>query len=118
MSAAYALGLLGGAKAISALREVLANHREDASVRGQAAESLCFANEAVPDLIAALKDQSPDVRFWSAYSLGLLGSESALAELERLASSDEAEVPGWWSVAKEAAQAIELIHQERQNDNR
>ena len=111
MFAAHALGSLCGPKAVSALREVLANQGEEAKVRGEAAESLggCFASEAIPDLIAALKDQSPEVRFWSAYALGQVRAESAVAALETMASSDDAVVPGWWSVAKEAAGAIEEI---------
>jgi len=111
MFAAHALGSLCGPKAVSALREVLANQGEEAKVRGEAAESLggCFASEAIPDLIAALKDQSPEVRFWSAYALGHMKAESALAALESLAASDHALVPGWWSVAREAADSIEII---------
>ncbi len=111
MFAAHALGSVCGTKSVSALREVLANQSEEAKVRGEAAESLggCFASEAIPDLIAALKDQSPEVRFWSAYALGHMKAESALAALESLASSDHAVVPGWWSVAREAADSIEII---------
>jgi len=111
MFAAHALGSLCGPKGVSALREVLANQGEEAKVRGEAAESLggCFASEAIPDLIAALKDQSPEVRFWSAYALGHMKAESALAALESLAASDHALVPGWWSVAREAADSIEII---------
>ncbi len=109
--AAYGLGGLGGPKAIAALREVLANQSEATRVRGMAAETLamCFAFEAIPDLIAALKDKSPAVRFWSVYALGFLRAEPALSELEHLASSDDALVPGWWSVAKEAVDSIAMI---------
>jgi HEAT repeat protein len=111
MFAAHALGGVCGPKSVSALREVLANQGEEAKVRGEAAEALggCFASEAISDLIAALKDQSPEVRFWSAYALGHMKAESALAALESLASSDDAVVPGWWSVAREAADSIEII---------
>jgi HEAT repeat protein len=76
-----------------------------------AAESLayCFAHEAVRDLIAGLHDQTPEVRFWSAFALGFMKAKPALVELERLATTDDAEVPGWWSVSKEAAWAIAEI---------
>ena len=87
MFAAHALGSLCGPKGVSALREVLANQGEEAKVRGEAAE----------------------VRFWSAYALGHMKAESALAALESLAASDHALVPGWWSVAREAADSIEII---------
>jgi HEAT repeat protein len=109
--AAHALGDLNGPRAIEALRQVLGNQDEDPNVRGMAAESLayCFAREAVRDLIAGLHDRTPEVRFWSAFALGFMKAKPALLELERLASRDGAEVPGWWSVSKEAAWAIAEI---------
>ena len=113
-AAADALGALCGSEGIQALRDVLADHREDPFVRGKAAESLalCFAKDAIPDLIAALRDESADVRFWCAYGLGFLKAKSAVPELKRLASEDQAEVPTWGTVSAEAARAIAEIQGE------
>jgi HEAT repeat protein len=109
--AAQSLGALGSPKAIRALRGVLTDQSQDPSLRGATAEALgaSFAFDSTPELIVRLRDRSPEVRFWSAYALGFMRAESALPELERLSSGDDAEVPGWWSVSKEAAWAIAEI---------
>ncbi|HEV2415134.1 MAG TPA: HEAT repeat domain-containing protein [Candidatus Dormibacteraeota bacterium] len=113
-SAAQALGSLGRPKAIRALREVIKDQGQDSGLRGTAAEALgsCFAYESAAELVAGLSDLSPEVRFWSAYALGAMKVKSAVAELKRLAAEDDAEVPGWWSVSREAARAIAEIRGE------
>lgn len=80
-------------------------------MRGFAAEALTGPGErrAVPGLIAALADSSAEVRFWAAFALGELADPAALSALQQLAQSDEATLPGWWSVSDEAAAAIERI---------
>jgi HEAT repeat protein len=67
----YALGLIGDKRALTPLMEVLRNLKEESSVRAHAAEALAFLRktEAVPPLINSLKDESPEIRFWSAYAL-------------------------------------------------
>jgi HEAT repeat protein len=109
--AAYALGLIGDDRAVEPLLAKLADPVEDPRVRGFAAEALVGpgARRAVPALIAALDDPSVEVRFWAAFALGQLRDPAALAPLERLARTDEATLPGWWSVSDEAAAAIESI---------
>jgi HEAT repeat protein len=109
--AAYGLGLLCGGEALVVLKRVLASQREEAGVRGMAAESLgsCFAREALPELIRALSDGSDEVRFWAAHALGFMKAKAALPELKRLADTDHAEVEGWGRVSVEAAQAIAQI---------
>lgn len=109
--AAHSLGNLGSSKAMRALREVLTDQGQDSSLRGATAEALgaYFAFDSAAELISGLSDTSPEVRFWSAYALGFMRIETAVPELERLASRDDAEVPGWWSVSKEAAWAIAEI---------
>jgi HEAT repeat protein len=109
--AAYALGDIGGKRAVAALRATVANRQEDAEVRGMAAEQLgaSFAWVAVPDLIARLRDTTPEVRFWSAYALGFLRVREASRTLERLAKTDYARVPGWWTVKREARWALKEI---------
>lgn len=109
--AANALGNISGKRATAALRAVLANRDELAEVRGAAAEQLgaSFAWDAVPDLIAGLRDGAPEVRFWSAYGLGFLRVQKASRELKRLAANDYAKVPGWWTVKREARWALKEI---------
>lgn len=109
--AAQSLGNLGSPKAILALREVFNDPKQDPSVRGAAAEALgaSFTFDCASELISGLSDRADEVRFWSAYALGFMRIKDALPELERLASTDDAEVPGWWSVSKEAAWAIAQI---------
>jgi len=106
--AAYALGNFDNPRASTALREVLANQSEQPAVRAMAAEHLVYEKSAIPDLLAALRDRSREVRFWSAYALGEGRVQRALLPLRRL-TSDRALVPGWWSVAREARWAIATI---------
>lgn len=110
-AAAYALGFIGDKRALDPLLHVLLNHKEEAKVRGEAAEALALLRDtrAVVPLIECLKDDSPEVRFWSAYALGELGDKKALPELERLATIDEAVLPEWGKISNEAASAIESI---------
>jgi HEAT repeat protein len=107
--AAYALGNFDGRRATTALREALADQGEMAAVRGMAAEQLVYRGEAVPDLIAGLRDSCREVRFWSAYALGEGRVERALPALRRLAAMDRSRVATWWSVAREARWAIATI---------
>jgi len=111
-SALDALGMIGGRRAIRALTDVLKNELEDPAIRAKAAEGLgtCNAQNAVPDLIAALEDRQPEVRFWSAFALGILQSGAALPRLERLAIEDRASIPEWGSVASAAREATDMIH--------
>jgi hypothetical protein len=89
-----------------------------ARIRGQAAEGVGnlmeFTKQATLErtatlrLVRLLADASPEVRFWSAFSLGKLQAKSARAALRRM-TSDETVVPGWWSVGGEAADALDRI---------
>jgi HEAT repeat protein len=110
-AAAYALGLLRDERALKPLLNTLAQTNEDAGVRGYAAESLAHLKDrrAVRALLAALKDESTEVRFWSAYALGELRDKRALPELRRLAATDHSVLAGWWEVSKEASHAVEQI---------
>ncbi len=111
VAAAQALGALGDKRASEPLMSVLGNPAEDPRVRGMAAEALADLGDrrAVPSLIVALSDPSPEVRFWAAFALGELGDPLALADLERLAATDDAVVPRWGAVSQEAATAIRHI---------
>jgi HEAT repeat protein len=110
-AAAWALGLIGTDDVIDPLLESLADSAETPSVRGQAAESLSGARNAraIPSLIAALDDPSPEVRYWAAFALGELSAQDALPALERLAANDTAIADRHGSVADEARAAIAII---------
>jgi HEAT repeat protein len=110
-AAVYALGFLYDSRALAPLLQVLRDSQEDAQVRGHAAEALAYIGQrrAVPALIAALDDPSPEVRLWSAFALGELGDRRAVAPLERLAATDGTPVPGWWTVGEEAREALKHL---------
>lgn len=110
-AAAYALGWIGDKRAIDPLERVLSNEAEAPTVRGQAAEALAYLNarESVGTLMAGLGDPAAEVRFWCAFALGHLGDNSALPALHRLATSDGEVALGWWTVSREAKEAIEHI---------
>ena len=116
--AAYALGHLGDARAVEPLLRVLKDRQEAARVRGQAAESLAYLPDRTPAVRAALTDALADtqveVRFWAAFALGQIADSddhAAIQALERLAATDTATLPGWWTVRQEATAALEHIKQ-------
>lgn len=111
MAATHALGALGDSRALDAMAAVMNNLHETPQVRGMAAEQLVTVggDRKLDQLRAALRDSSPDVRFWAAFALGEIGAAEALPDLQRLAETDEAVVPGWRSVKQEAQDAIALI---------
>jgi HEAT repeat protein len=110
-AAAYGLGLLGDKRAVVALIQTLENPKESPQVRGFCAEALASLGDpaASPRLLAALDDPEVEVRFWSAYALGELKEQRAIPRLERLAETDQAELPGWGTVNVEAAEALASI---------
>lgn len=114
--AAYALLSTHDARGAECLIAAVADTDEAPRVRGQAAEALGVialsarrGGVATTPLIEALRDPEPEVRFWAAYALGQIRDRAALPALELVAASDDAVVPGWWSVRKEAADAIAYI---------
>ena len=113
-AAAYALGLLDDERKIEPLIATLDDRNEEPKVRAIAAETLGNSLDlrALEPLIDALSDPAVEVRFWAAFAVGELGAEAALPELRRLAETDEAVLPGWWSVQDEAKASIELIEGE------
>ena len=110
-AAVYALGWLRDSRALAPLVQVLRDSREDAQLRGHAAEALAYLGNrrAAPALITTLDDPSPEVRLWSAFALGELGDRRAVAPLERLAATDVTPVPGWWTVGEEAREALKRL---------
>jgi HEAT repeat protein len=63
----------------------------------------------VPQLLKALEDETPEVRFWSVFALGLLGDIRAVPRLEHLAAQDHEVVDGWWEVSREAEESLALL---------
>jgi HEAT repeat protein len=62
----------------------------------------------IRSLINALSDDSPQVRFWSAFGLSLLPSREAKFHLRRLVSDQEMG-PFGWTVGEEASDALDII---------
>jgi len=115
VASAYALGLLRDKRAIEPLLRVLQNKAEQPKVRAQTAEALVWFNDrrktVVDSLIVGLKDASVEVRFWSAFALGELKIKRAVNKLKQMAAEDAEVLPGWWSISREASNAIDRITQ-------
>jgi HEAT repeat protein len=109
VEAAYALRVLSGEATTMALERTLTNRAENPRVRAFAAEGLADSHRSASHdvLLRTLRDPSAQVRFWCAFALGKMHDERALPILQRLASTDKRIVRGWWSVSKEARDAIE-----------
>jgi HEAT repeat protein len=110
-AAAWALGWLRATPAIPSLRAAAANLGFPDEVRAHATEALGVmgAKEAVEDLVALLSNESPEIRYWAAYSLGQIGAPESIPALERVASSDTGVRHNGESVRKEALEALDAI---------
>lgn len=105
---------------ISVLTATAANKAETPSVRAQALEglgnklsqevALNLYQKAVTVIIEALDDVKAEIRFWACFAVSALEIKEALPKLEVLVQNDRAIVPGWWSVGKEAEDAITLMN--------
>ena len=89
-------------------------------VRAQALETLGMSSTAESEryklrrrieksVVAALSDETHEVRFWACYAAGRLKIKSALPRLQELAATDDEDWGQWWYVSEEAADAIEWI---------
>jgi HEAT repeat protein len=109
--AAQALGWLRDPAGRDPLFRVVTDPAEPPEVRAEAVDALGnFDDErVVPALLAQLGDPSPEVRFWAVFALGGLGGPEVVPELERVAETDDGVAPGWWSVRREALDAIRSI---------
>ncbi len=114
--AAYALAKLNDPAGVPALADILLNasswirRRHAADVLGTFGDS-----RAVPVLLRAIGDESPDVVVVAIRALGKLGDKSALPRLEKLLG-DERRSTSWrvTTVGKAAREAIRLIQSEKQ----
>jgi HEAT repeat protein len=120
-SAIYGLRMLGVREAAGELTSVLENKKETPGIRAEAAEALasCGFNSksALRALIRSLEDQSVEVRFFSAFSLGLCAlyqtdlkeeMSEAATQLQKLLK-DRASLGSYGTVANEASEALHHI---------
>jgi HEAT repeat protein len=123
-AAAYALGFLADQRALVPLIRTLEDGSEHSLVRAQAAEALgelaqtlreTRTKRPIRPLLAALRDRSPDVRFWACYALSGFRDRRALPALRKLIR-DRAVVKGWWSVGREARWAIAVLERDPRAD--
>jgi HEAT repeat protein len=101
---------------IRVLTDIVADKTELAKIRAQALEGLGnkFDRAAATDvnlrasneILSALADPDPEVRFWACFAAGAIELNEALPQLQVLARTDETIVPGWWSVGEEAVDAM------------
>jgi hypothetical protein len=111
---------------VNALLNLAADTSLSAERRGQAAEGVGnhlehskrrkLVRRASLQLINHLDDPVPDVRFWSAFSLGKLRARRARKQLQVL-SADGTVVPRWWAVGNEAADALATINRVQRPDD-
>jgi HEAT repeat protein len=115
-ASANALGFSGDATRVNDLLPILNLENEDPIVRGSVAEALGHLlvyrrrrNDVIGALTRAAHDSSTEVRFWSVFAIGQIGSSRELALLEQIARYDNEKVPHWGSVRAEASEAIRTI---------
>jgi hypothetical protein len=104
-AAAYYLRANTNAQAIPALISVVGDSNRPARVRAEAAESLgCLGDpRAIPVLLLALEDESPELRFWAVFALGRFGkTDDWVSPGLQSVLTDQGVPPGWWSVGQEA----------------
>lgn len=124
-AAIHALGLFGDKRAERALSEVLGNVSEPSGLRGEAAEAISslasIRKRTHSILLRGLEDDSAEVRFFCAFTLGIVGHDDDKSPLRPLLR-DKATVKSFGSVAKEARSAIRCItrrvKQGKQGDRR
>lgn len=119
-AAAYALSWLdNNNEALDSLISALLAVDLPESVRGQAAEGIGdhkprknhkLRQKAETAILAALKDESPEVRFWACFAAGKIKLREALPTLHQIKEEDRSINPGWWYVSEEAEDAIDWIH--------
>lgn len=91
------------------------------NVRAQALETLGMSSRAESEryklreriersVVAALFDDTHEVRFWACYAAGQLKIRRALPRLRELAETDTADWGQWWYVSEEAEDAIDWIN--------
>jgi len=110
--AGYGLAMLGDKEGLKVVIDTLNDQQQHWVDRRHAIKALgqLGAKQAVPHLIAALKDKHPNIRVSAARALGLIGDVSALPALEEaLKDKTQTKVNAPTTVSKAAAGAIAQI---------
>jgi HEAT repeat protein len=114
-AAAYVLGWLAIADTVPDLIAAATDSTLDDQVRGHAIEALgtMRSDQAVPTLLSLLVNESPELRYWAAYSLGQIGDPASIPALEHMASHDVVVLgpPHNRSLQEEAMEALEAIRE-------
>jgi HEAT repeat protein len=110
-AAAYVLGFGHFASARVPLEEVLEDVKEDALVRGHAAEALGYIGdrESVKVLLKQMEDSDPGVRYWCIFALGQIRDTRAIPALRRVAEAERDEYHDGHSLRAEAGDALAQI---------
>jgi HEAT repeat protein len=111
IAAAWALGLMNAQAAVPCLVRILEDTSEPPRLRDHAAEALGNLGNAAarPAVITNLADENLDVVYSCAFALRTIGTLDDVLHLARLAASPHLRSSGGWSVAEEAAEAIQAI---------
>ena len=105
--------------AVAALLEAFSKPGEHEEVRAQALEGFALQTpkrgtvlwlRVKKAILAALDEDSVEIRFWACYAAGNTRLPSALPLLRELAENDTRIYRGWWRVSEEAADAIEWVY--------
>ncbi|MBN2180404.1 MAG: HEAT repeat domain-containing protein, partial [Sedimentisphaerales bacterium] len=110
--AGYGLAMLNDKEGLKVVIDTLNEHQEDWTIRRHAIEALgkLGDKEATPYLIAALKDEHPNIKVSVAKALGEIGDVTALPALEQaLEDKTVTKVNAPTSVSEIAAEAISQI---------
>jgi len=110
-AAVFALGQLSDQRAEPLLSRVLQNTKEVAKTRGFAAEALGLldlAPQTQKALIAALQDESAEVRYSALCGIGAQRNRSALPAVKSLLA-DRTVVDGTNTIADRAASVVETL---------
>lgn len=112
IEAAYVIRTMNGAKGTTTLERILRDSSESPRLRAFVAETLAHRHRPFSHsvLLRTLSDPSREVRFWCAFALGQMRERKALPLLKALADKDSRPVRGWWTVGKEAQDAIRNIN--------
>lgn len=122
-AAAYTLGFKGDTDAVAPLIKRACDVDELDLVRAQALEAIGYLapgrTAVAHKLVSLLRSTKIEVRFWTAFALAAVakpGNKTVIHELERLVKTDNALLTGWWTVAEEAAYALDCIHERDHGD--